>query len=65
MRPSTTTDCYQILGLSKEAGLDDIKSSYRRLARLTHPDKDRDNPNATENFKKARCSRKPLPTQQR
>lgn len=31
-------DCYRILGLTPEAKLEDIKASYRRLARLYHPD---------------------------
>jgi tetratricopeptide (TPR) repeat protein len=30
--------CYQLLGLDREASLDDVKSAYRALARKFHPD---------------------------
>lgn len=35
---TTARDYYQILGLPKSASADDIKKSYRRLARQVHPD---------------------------
>ena len=31
-------DPYQILGMSREAALDDIRKAYRRLAKKNHPD---------------------------
>ena len=31
-------DCYQTLGVARDADLDTIKKSYRRLARKYHPD---------------------------
>ena len=34
----TKRDYYEILGLSRNAGKDDIRSAYRRLARQYHPD---------------------------
>lgn len=38
-------DCYRLLELSPNAGIDEIKTSYRRLARRYHPDV---NPNNRE-----------------
>jgi curved DNA-binding protein len=43
-------DYYEILGCKKDAGQDDIKRAYRRLARKFHPDVNRD-PSAEERFK--------------
>ena len=43
-------DYYEILGCKKDAGQDDIKRSYRRLARKFHPDVNKD-PDAEERFK--------------
>jgi len=44
-------DYYEILGVEKNATLDEIKKSYRRLALKWHPDKNQDNPESTEKFK--------------
>lgn len=44
-------DLYQILGIPRTAGQDDIKQAYRRLARENHPDVRRDDPDATDRFK--------------
>ena len=43
-------DYYEVLGVPKEAGEKDIKSSYRKLAMKYHPDKS-DAPDAEERFK--------------
>lgn len=36
-------ECYKALGLSNDATIQEIKSSYRKLVNLLHPDKNRDN----------------------
>jgi len=41
---------YQILGVAPDASSEDIKLQYRKLALKLHPDKNRDDPNATERF---------------
>ncbi|MHB1515237.1 MAG: DnaJ C-terminal domain-containing protein [Acidiferrobacteraceae bacterium] len=43
-------DYYQIMGLERGAGADDIKRAYRRLARKYHPDVSKE-PDAEERFK--------------
>jgi DnaJ-class molecular chaperone len=45
-------DPYSTLGVSKGADEKAIKSAYRKLAKELHPDKNTDNPNATERFSK-------------
>lgn len=42
---------YRILGLSPMASLDDIKTAYRRLAKMYHPDLNPGNELAEERFK--------------
>ena len=44
------TDLYQILGVARDAGPDEIKRTYRKLARELHPDVNPD-PTTQEHFK--------------
>lgn len=41
---------YNILGVSKNANLNQIKKAYRKLAKELHPDKNTDDPNAASKF---------------
>lgn len=43
-------DPYQALGVAKGATEKEIKSAYRTLAKELHPDRNKDNPKATERF---------------
>ncbi|MGD9580425.1 MAG: DnaJ C-terminal domain-containing protein [Vampirovibrionia bacterium] len=44
-------DYYNVLGVSKDASEQEIKSAYRKLARKYHPDVNKDDPKASEKFK--------------
>lgn len=44
-------DLYDILGVPRGANAADIKSSYRRLAKELHPDRNPNNPKVAERFK--------------
>ena len=51
-----TKDLYSILGVSKNAAENEIKSAYRKLARKYHPDLNKDNKDAAEKFKEISCA---------
>ena len=44
-------DCYDVLGLNRDASEEEIKKSYRKLAMKYHPDRNPDSKEADEKFK--------------
>ncbi|KAJ8069566.1 hypothetical protein OCU04_000007 [Sclerotinia nivalis] len=49
-------DLYEALEVTRDASAQDITASYRRLARVHHPDKNLDNADATAKFQKVQAA---------
>ena len=43
-------DPYEVLGIPRTAGDDEVKKAFRKLAKRHHPDRNRDDPRAAERF---------------
>ncbi|MGD0498931.1 MAG: molecular chaperone DnaJ [Bryobacteraceae bacterium] len=53
MNPTSKRDYYEVLGVGRDAGDQEIKGAYRKLALKHHPDRNPDDPEAEERFKEA------------
>src|SRR5947208_12200760 len=53
MATTEKRDYYEVLGRQRDAGVDDIKKAFRRMAVKYHPDKNPDDATAEERFKEA------------
>ncbi len=58
-------DYYEVLGVSRTASADDIKTAYRTLALKYHPDRNPDNKEAEDKFKEASEAYEVLSDQQK
>ena len=50
---STKRDYYEVLEVSKDASEGDIKKAFKKKAMQYHPDRNPDDPKASEKFKEA------------
>ena len=65
MATTEKRDYYEILGIERDASVDDIKKAFRRLAVKYHPDKNPNDTTAEERFKEAAEAYEVLSDQER
>jgi molecular chaperone DnaJ len=53
VNPVAKRDYYEVLGVGRNAGEQELKSAYRDLAKKYHPDRNPDDPAAEDKFKEA------------
>src|SRR6516165_8516774 len=53
MMASTKRDYYEVLGVARDAGAEEIKRAYRKLAMQYHPDRNVGDQEAEQKFKEA------------
>ena len=59
--PVKETELYDLLGIAPDATASEIKKAYRKTALRLHPDKNADDPSATERFQDVRSTHGPAP----
>lgn len=62
---TSTKDPYDILGVGRSAGADEIKTAYRRLAKQYHPDRNPGDKTAEQRFKEVQAAYEVLGDSQR
>src|SRR4051794_1104874 len=62
---ATKRDYYEVLGLRKDSGIDDIKKAYRQMALKNHPDRNPGDAEAEARFKEAAEAYEVLSDQQK
>jgi molecular chaperone DnaJ len=62
---ATKRDYYEVLGLRKDSGIDDIKKAYRQMALKNHPDRNPGDAEAESRFKEAAEAYEVLSDQQK
>ena len=56
MESSSFQTHYEVLGITQQAQLKEVRDAYRKMALKCHPDKDPDNPRAVVAFQKVGTS---------